>query len=85
MHLGVLYLDNLWVLFDRLFYRELGGGQFATLHNFFLLPSQKSWRSVHTCFNTIRWQCLESFCWDAGFTWRLVVGKFGDMMLDLRL
>ena len=31
MHLGVLYLNNLWVLFDRLFYRELGGGQFATL------------------------------------------------------
>jgi hypothetical protein len=34
-------------------------------------------------FNAIRWQCLESFCWDARFTWRLVVGKFGDMMLDL--
>jgi hypothetical protein len=29
MHLGVLYLDNLWVLFGRLFYRELGGGRFA--------------------------------------------------------
>jgi hypothetical protein len=34
-------------------------------------------------FNAIRWQCLESFCWDARFTWRLVVSKFGDMMLDL--
>jgi hypothetical protein len=26
---------------------------------------------------------VESFCWDARFTWRLVVSKFGDMMLDL--
>jgi hypothetical protein len=34
-------------------------------------------------FNAVRWQCLESFCWDARFTWRLVVSKFGDMMLDL--
>jgi hypothetical protein len=34
-------------------------------------------------FNAIRWQCLESFCWDARFTWRLVVSKFGDMMLDV--
>jgi hypothetical protein len=33
---------------------------------------------VHV-FNAIRWQCLESFCWDAGFTWRLVVSKFGDL------
>ena len=38
MHLGVLYLGNLWVLFGHLFYRELGGGQFATLHNFFFPP-----------------------------------------------
>ncbi len=38
MHLGVLYLDNLWVLFGRLFYRELGGGRLATLHNFFFPP-----------------------------------------------
>jgi hypothetical protein len=37
---------------------------------------------VHV-FNAVRWQCLESFCWDARFTWRLVVSKFGDMMLDL--
>jgi hypothetical protein len=37
---------------------------------------------VHV-FIAIRWQCLESFCWDAGFTWRLVVSKFSDMMLDL--
>jgi hypothetical protein len=34
-------------------------------------------------FNAVRWQCLESFCWDARFTWRLVVSKFGNMMLDL--
>jgi hypothetical protein len=34
-------------------------------------------------FNAVRWQCYESFCWDARFTWRLVVSKFGDMMLDL--
>jgi hypothetical protein len=34
-------------------------------------------------FNDVRWQCLESFCWDVRFTWRLVVSKFGDMMLDL--
>jgi hypothetical protein len=34
-------------------------------------------------FNAIRWQCLESLCWDARFTRRLVVSNFGDMMLDL--
>jgi hypothetical protein len=38
MHLGVLYLNNLWVLFGRLFYRELRGGQLAILHKFFFPP-----------------------------------------------
>jgi hypothetical protein len=94
MHLGVLYLDNLWVLFGCLFYRELGGWRFAT---FFIENSEEGGlpffinssslpeilEEYAHIFNAIRWQCLESFCWDARFTWRLVVSKFGDMMLDL--
>jgi hypothetical protein len=39
---------------------------------------------VHV-FNAIRWQCLESFCWDTRFTWRLVVSKFSDMIDNFRM
>jgi hypothetical protein len=77
-----IYLNNLWVLFSRLFIENPEEGSLP-----FLIISSSLPEILDECahvFNAIRWQCLESFCWDARFTWRLVVSKFGDMMLDLR-
>ena len=81
MHLGVLYLHNLWFFLVAFFTENLEEGGLPRFIISSSLPELLE-ECVHI-FNAVRWQCYESFCWDARFTWRLVVSKFGNMMLDL--